>query len=92
MAPEATLVNIRAGQDSGYFFLSETVNALTYAADVGIDVVNMSFYVDPWLYNCPTAGDYVDAPDGKPTAEEIAEQQAIYAAMHEALAIAHDAA
>jgi len=91
VAPEATLVNIRAGQDSGYFFLGPTVNALTYAADAGIDVVNMSFYVDPWLYNCPSAGDYVDAPDGKPTDEELAEQQLIYAAMHDALAVAHDA-
>jgi subtilisin family serine protease len=91
VAPEATLVNIRAGQDSGYFFLTETTKALTYAADAGIDVVNMSFYVDPWLYNCPTAADYVDAPDGKPTAEELAEQKMIYDAMHEALAVAHEA-
>ncbi|MCU1484553.1 MAG: Subtilisin-like protease [Actinomycetia bacterium] len=91
VAPEATLVNIRAGQDSGYFFLGPTVDALTYAADAGIDVVNMSFYVDPWLYNCPSAGDYVDAPAGKPTAEELAEQRTIYDAMHEALAVAHDA-
>ena len=47
-----TLVNIRAGQDSGYFFLQPTVDAMTYAADNGIDVVNMSFFIDPWLYNC----------------------------------------
>ena len=52
VAPNVTLVNLRAGQDSGYFFLSETVDALTYAADNGIDVVNMSFFIDPWLYNC----------------------------------------
>ena len=52
VAPKVTLVNIRAGQDSGYFFLQPTLDALTYAGDVGIDVVNMSFYVDPWLYNC----------------------------------------
>ena len=52
VAPEVTLVNLRAGQDSGYFFLSATVDALTYAGDNGIDVVNMSFFVDPWLYNC----------------------------------------
>ncbi|MBK5331561.1 MAG: S8 family serine peptidase [Ilumatobacteraceae bacterium] len=52
VAPNVTLVNLRAGQDSGYFFLQETVDALTYAADNGIDVVNMSFYTDPWLYNC----------------------------------------
>ena len=89
VAPEATLVNIRAGQDSGYFFLGPTVDALTYAAEAGIDVVNMSFYVDPWLYNCPSADDYVDAPEGKPTPEELAEQQMIYDAMHEALAVAN---
>jgi lantibiotic leader peptide-processing serine protease len=52
IAPDVTLVNVRAGQDSGYFFLSPTVNALTYSGDAGLDVVNMSFYVDPWLYNC----------------------------------------
>ena len=91
VAPEATIVNIRAGQDSGYFFLGPTVDALTYAADVGIDVVNMSFYVDPWLYNCPTAGDYVSAPEGKPTADELAEQAMVYDAMHQALAVAHAA-
>jgi lantibiotic leader peptide-processing serine protease len=53
VAPNVDLVNIRAGQDSGFFFLQATVNALTYAGDHGIDVVNMSFYIDPWLYNCP---------------------------------------
>ncbi|MEP7115187.1 MAG: S8 family serine peptidase, partial [Ilumatobacteraceae bacterium] len=52
VAPNVTLVNLRAGQDSGYFFLGSTVDALTYAGDNGIDVVNMSFYTDPWLYNC----------------------------------------
>lgn len=52
VAPGVDLVNLRAGQDSGYFFLGPTVNALTYAGDNGIDVVNMSFYIDPWLYNC----------------------------------------
>ena len=89
VAPEATLVNLRAGQDSGYFFLAPTVAALTYAADNGVDVVNMSFYVDPWLYNCPSADDYVSAPAGKPTAEELAEQRMIYDAMQAALAYAH---
>ncbi|MFD0482946.1 S8 family serine peptidase [Kineococcus sp. GCM10028916] len=52
VAPKVNLVNIRAGQDSGYFFLQPTLDALTYAGDAGVDVVNMSFYVDPWLYNC----------------------------------------
>ena len=52
VAPNVTLVNLRAGQDSGFFFLGPTVDALTYAGDNGIDVVNMSFFIDPWLYNC----------------------------------------
>ena len=69
VAPEVTLVNIRAGQDSGYFFLQPTLDALTYAGDTGIDVVNMSFYVDPWLYNC------TDNPADSPA--EQAEQRRV---------------
>ncbi len=52
VAPKVSLINIRAGQDSGYFFLKATLEALTYAGDIGVDVVNMSFYTDPWLFNC----------------------------------------
>ena len=52
VAPKVTLVNLRAGQDSGYFFLQATLDAMTYAADNGIDVVNMSYFTDPWLFNC----------------------------------------
>ena len=80
VAPGVTLVNIRAGQDSGYFLLESTVNALTYAGDVGIDVVNMSFYVDPWLFNCPD--NPADGPDVQ------AEQRTIIEAMQRALGYA----
>ena len=59
VAPDATLVNLRAGQDSGYFFLYETVAALVEAGNLRLDVVNMSFYTDPWLYNCASKADYV---------------------------------
>ncbi|MBA3263787.1 MAG: S8 family serine peptidase [Thermoleophilaceae bacterium] len=80
VAPDVELVNIRAGQDSGYFFLQPSVDALTYAADVGVDVVNMSYYIDPWLYNC--AGNPADSP------EEQLEQQTIIRATERALAYA----
>ena len=53
VAPEITLVNLRAGQDSGYFFLFETLSAYMYAADNGIDVVNMSFFTDPVVDELP---------------------------------------
>lgn len=52
IAPDVTLVNLRAGQDSGYFFLFETLQAYVYAANNGIDVVNMSYFTDPWWANC----------------------------------------
>jgi lantibiotic leader peptide-processing serine protease len=85
VAPDATLVNLRAGQDSGFFFFFETVAAITYAADNGIDVVNMSFYTDPWLYNCNTPDDYVS---GTVTAAELAQQAAIRQGIIDAVAYA----
>jgi len=60
VAPKVDLVNLRAGQDSGFFFLGPSLDALTYAGDHGIDVVNMSYYIDPWLYNC--AANPADSP------------------------------
>jgi subtilisin family serine protease len=77
VAPGVELVNLRAGQDSGYFFIQPTVDALTYAGDNGIDVVNMSFYIDPWLYNC--TANPADSPS------EQAEQQTIIVATQRAL-------
>jgi subtilisin family serine protease len=69
VAPKVQLVNIRAGQDSGFFFLQPTVDAMVYAGLVGIDVINMSFFTDPWLYNC------LNNPADSP--EEQAEQRTI---------------
>jgi len=77
VAPNVTLVNIRAGQDSGYFFLEPTLEALTYAGDIGVDVVNMSYYVDPWLYNC--------VANPADSAAEQQEQQVIRTATQRAL-------
>lgn len=88
VAPDATLVNLRAGQDSGYFFVYETVAALTEAANLGLDVVNMSFYTDPWLYNCASEADYLS---GEFTPEQIAEQAFIRETVLAAVAYAHDA-
>ena len=83
IAPDASLVNIRGGQDSGYFFLGPVVNALTYAGNNGLDVVNMSFYVDPWLYNCQGG-----APEDQKYPEAVAEQNLIIDAMTRALGYA----
>ncbi len=71
VAPSVSLVNLRAGQDSGYFFLKPSVDAITYAADNGIDVVNMSFYIDPWLFNC--ANNPADSPQAQAEQRTIIE-------------------
>lgn len=61
VAPNVSLVNLRAGQDSGSFFLGSVMDALFTAGDMGIDVVNMSFYVDPYWMNC--ASNPADPPE-----------------------------
>jgi subtilisin family serine protease len=81
VAPNVTLVNIRGGQDSGFLFLEPVVNALTYGADIGLDVINMSFYIDPWRYNCPN--NPADAPEAQ------VEQRSIITAVDRALTYAH---
>ena len=82
VAPGVDLVNLRAGQDSGFFFLQPTVDALTYAGDHGIDVVNMSFFTDPWLFNC------TDNPADSPAEQE--QQATIIEATQRALRYARD--
>ena len=77
VAPKVDLVNLRGGQDSGFFFLQPSVDALTYAGDHGIDVVNMSYYIDPWLYNC--------ANNPGDSSAEQQEQRTIIAATQRAL-------
>jgi subtilisin family serine protease len=52
VAPEATVVVLKAGTADGYFFTQSVVDALRYAGDLRLDVVNMSFFADPWLFNC----------------------------------------
>ncbi|WP_307849583.1 S8 family serine peptidase [Qaidamihabitans albus] len=81
VAPNVRLANLRAGQDSGYFFLQAAVDAITYAGDAGIDVINMSFYIDPWLYNC--AANPADSP------EQQQAQRTTVEAVSRALAYAH---
>jgi subtilisin family serine protease len=81
VAPGVTLVNIRGGQDAGLLFLQPVVDALTYGADIGLDVINMSFYVDPWLYNC--TNNPADSPEAQ------IEQRTVIETMNRALRYAH---
>jgi subtilisin family serine protease len=83
VAPGVDLVSLRVGDDNGIFGLQPTVDALTYAGDHGIDVVNMSYFIDPWLYNCPS--NPADTPDQQREQQTIlqATQRAVdYARAH----------
>jgi subtilisin family serine protease len=53
VAPQARLAVLHAGTaNGGFFFTDSVVNALTYAGVHHLDAVNMSFFADPYLYNC----------------------------------------
>ena len=52
VAPEATIVALKACTIEGYCFADSVAAALRYAGDQGIDIVNLSLFADPYLYYC----------------------------------------
>jgi len=52
VAPEATIVGLKACTIAGYCFADSVAAALRYAGDQHLDVVNLSLFADPYLYYC----------------------------------------
>jgi lantibiotic leader peptide-processing serine protease len=52
VAPDATIVALKACTIAGYCFADSVAAALRYAGDQGLDVVNLSLFADPYLYFC----------------------------------------
>lgn len=52
IAPEATIVALKVCTEVGFCFGDSVAAALRYAGDVGLDVVNLSLFADPFLYYC----------------------------------------
>ena len=52
VAPEATIVGLKACTIAGYCFADSVAAALRYAGDQRLDVVNLSLFADPYLYFC----------------------------------------
>ena len=52
VAPEATIVGLKACTVAGYCFADSVAAALRYAGDQRLDVVNLSLFADPYLYYC----------------------------------------
>ncbi len=52
VAPQATIVALKACTIMGFCFADSVAAALRYAGDHRVDVVNLSLFADPWLYFC----------------------------------------
>lgn len=52
VAPQATIVALKACTIAGYCFADSVAAALRYAGDQQLDVVNLSLFADPYLYYC----------------------------------------
>jgi subtilisin family serine protease len=52
VAPEATIVGLKACTIAGFCFADSVAAAFRYAGDNQLDVVNLSLFADPYLYYC----------------------------------------
>ena len=52
VAPEATIIGLKACTIQGFCFADSVAAALRYAGDQKLDVVNLSLFADPYLYYC----------------------------------------
>jgi len=52
VAPQATIVALKACTIAGFCFADSVAAALRYAGDQRLDVVNLSLFADPYLYIC----------------------------------------
>ncbi len=54
VAPNVTLVPVKVCDASGYCYVSAVVDGITYAGDIKLDVINMSFFVDDDAFQTST--------------------------------------
>ena len=57
VAPDATIVALKACTIAGFCFVDSVAAALRYAGDQRLDVVNLSLFADPFLYYCHNDAD-----------------------------------
>jgi subtilisin family serine protease len=57
VAPDATIVGLKACTIVGFCFVDSVAAALRYAGDQQLDVVNLSLFADPYLYYCKNDAD-----------------------------------
>jgi hypothetical protein len=79
LAPGVTLVSLRAADAGGRYFAAPVVDAVTYAADAGVDVLLAPVRLDPWRFVCGAGAD---------SKQSLAEQRLIRSAVRRAVTYA----
>ncbi|AXK37425.1 peptidase S8 [Streptomyces armeniacus] len=78
VAPGAQVASIKVSeQGSSLFYAEAVVCAFAFAAEKGVEVTNNSYYVDPWLYNCPDQADQAAIAEAVGRAAEYAEDKGV---------------
>jgi subtilisin family serine protease len=52
VAPDATLVSLKVCTSTAYCFVGAVADAIRYAGQIQLDVVNLSLFADPYLFYC----------------------------------------
>jgi subtilisin family serine protease len=77
VAPDVTLVALKACSVAGFCFVDEVAAALRYAGDQHLDVVNLSLFADPFLYYCGNDAEQRAMLRELQTAARYAQQQGV---------------
>lgn len=77
VAPDATIVGLKACTVEGFCFADAVGAALRYAGDHRLDVVNLSLFADPYLYYCKNAAEQRAILKGLQDAAKYAQQRGV---------------
>ena len=77
VAPDATIVGLKVCSAHGFCFVDPVADAIRYAGDVGLDVVNMSLFADPYLFYCKNDADQREMFNKIASAVRYAQQQGV---------------
>ena len=77
VAPQATIVALKACTIEGFCFADSVAAALRYAGDQRLDVVNLSLFADPFLYFCKSDAEQRAILDDIEDAARYAQQRGV---------------
>jgi lantibiotic leader peptide-processing serine protease len=77
VAPEATIIGLKACTIAGFCFADSVAAALRYAGDQRLDVVNLSLFADPFLYFCGNEAEQREVLHDLQDAARYAQQQGV---------------